>query len=144
MTDIETLGAIAGVKQVLLLDTHGQVISSAGVHVDVTAFGALIASSIAAANAMASMLSDNRFNSAHYEGLGAQLLVTLIDTRAILVVHFESNVSPGFLRYRVRQIEASLLYAVEALIKKNLMYRSPLGDVTDAELMNGLDQLCNA
>jgi predicted regulator of Ras-like GTPase activity (Roadblock/LC7/MglB family) len=90
---------------VLLIDTSGQLIATAGAtdSLDTTPLASLAAGSIAAAGALAQLLGEQEFSFVFYDGERKRLHLSVIGRQAILLVLLDQNTAIPLVRLQVRK-----------------------------------------
>ena len=97
-------------RAVFLVDKNGQLIGSAGeaARIDSTALASLAAGNVAATGGMADLLGEEEFSVLFHEGKRDSIHISIIDSRVILVIIFDSQSSLGLVRLRARQAAGEL------------------------------------
>lgn len=95
---------------VLLIDTSGQLIASAGgtENLDTTPLASLAAGSIAAAGALAQLLGEQEFSFVFYDGERKRLHLSLIGRQAILLVLLDQNTAIPLVRLQVKKFSREI------------------------------------
>ena len=93
---------------VLLIDTSGQLIASAGETdaLDTTPLASLAAGSVAAAGALAQLLGEKEFSFVFYDGERKRLHLSLIGGRAILLVLLDQNSAVALVRRKISSADS--------------------------------------
>ena len=106
----------ANAKAVLLIGRDGQPIADAGDvdKLDVTSLASLTAGNVAATGGIAKLLREKEFASQFHEGEKANIHITLVGNRVILVVIFDERSSLGLVRLRVKKASDELVQALRS------------------------------
>jgi predicted regulator of Ras-like GTPase activity (Roadblock/LC7/MglB family) len=142
-TVVDHLVKSANAKSVFIVDKNGQLIAASGdvEHLDTTSLASLTAGNIAATGGMAKLLKENEFATQFHEGERANVYITLVGNRVILVVIFDAKSSLGLVRLRVKKASEELNHIFENLLKK---VQAPGGDSPFAEITDeDIDNLFN-
>lgn len=128
-------------KVVFLVDKNGQLISSAGAtaDIDTTSLASLTAGNIAATGGLAKLIGEREFSILFHEGERDNLHISIVAQRVILVVIFDTKVSLGLVRLRVRKASDELATVFADLEKKGTMpggAGSPFAEITDEDIDN--------
>jgi predicted regulator of Ras-like GTPase activity (Roadblock/LC7/MglB family) len=131
---------------VLLIDTSGQLIATAGETdaLDTTPLASLAAGSIAAAGALAQLLGEKEFSFVFYDGERKRLHLSLIGSRAILLVLLDENSAVALVRLQVKKfsremedIFTDLSRRSDAVAEKGGSPAKPrIGEITDDDVEN--------
>jgi len=99
-----------GADLVLLIDRSGQQIATEGPggDIDQTALASLAAANIAATNGMANLVGEPCFSTLYHQGSRRSIHISEVSKSLALVLVFGQNMAPGMVRWRVRQVAASL------------------------------------
>src|SRR3569833_2668232 len=100
----------ANAKAVLLIGRDGQAIAEAGdvEDLDVTSLSSLTAGIVAATGSITKNQRKMDFTSQFHEGEKIHVHISLVASRAILVVLFDERSSLGLVRLRVKQSSAEM------------------------------------
>lgn len=106
---------------VLLIDTSGQLIATAGGTdgLDTTPLASLAAGSIAAAGALAQLLGEQEFSFVFYDGERKRLHLSLVGGKAILLVLLDQNTAIPLVRLQVKKFSRDLLNIFRELAKRS-------------------------
>src|SRR3954453_21609892 len=130
----------ANAKGVLLIGRAGQPIAEAGEvgEIDVTSLSSLTAGNVAATGGISKILREKDFTSQFHEGEKTHVHITLVASRAILVVLFDERSSLGLVRLRVKKAsdEMARLFDQGARKAANRQGPSILSEITDAYIDN--------
>ena len=136
-------------RAVLLVDTSGQLIASAGETdgLDTTPLASLAAGSIAAAGALAQLLGEKEFSFVVYDGERKRLHLSLIGSRAILLVLLDQKSAVTLVRLQVKKFSREIVDIFDHLSRrprkvageKGLLSESGGGEITDADVENLFD-----
>lgn len=147
---LATLHGRARSTAVLLIDTGGQLIASAGDTdgLDTTPLASLAAGSMAAAGALAKLLGEKEFSFIFYDGERRRLHLSVIGGRAILLVVQEHYSAVALVRLQVkrfsREIEAilkDLSQRPERAPGKDIQPSRPaVGEISDDDVENLFDK----
>jgi predicted regulator of Ras-like GTPase activity (Roadblock/LC7/MglB family) len=100
----------ASANLVFLVDKNGQQIAAVGgvSSLDMTSLASLTAGNVAATDGLARLIGDNEFSVLFHEGEKANLYISIVARRVILVVMFDERTPLGLVRLRVRRATAEL------------------------------------
>ena len=131
----------ANAKVVFLVDKNGQLISASGQtqNIDTTSLASLTAGNVAAMGGLAKLIGENEFPNQIHEGARESLYMTIVGSRVVLVVIFETSTSLGLVRLRVRKAADELAKIFEALLKKTETpggMPSPFAEISDEDIDN--------
>jgi len=131
---------------ILLIDTSGQLIASAGGTdgLDTTPLASLAAGSIAAAGALAQLLGEKEFSFVFYDGERKRLHLSLIGSRAILLVLLDQNSAVALVRLQVKKFSREMEDIFAELSKrpdsgvegKGPASKPRIGEITDDDVEN--------
>ena len=131
---------------VLLIDTSGQLIASAGETdaLDTTPLASLAAGSVAAAGALAQLLGEKEFSFVFYDGERKRLHLSLIGGRAILLVLLDENSAVALVRLQVKKFSREMEEIFIELSKRpdpvaeggNPLAKPNIGEITDDDVEN--------
>jgi len=130
----------ANAKAVLLIGRDGQPLAEAGEvgELDVTSLSSLTAGNVAATGGISQILAEKDFTSQFHEGERTHVHITLVSSKAILLVLFDERSSLGLVRLRVRKAsdEMSRLFDQAQERAKGSDGPSILNDITDSDIDN--------
>jgi predicted regulator of Ras-like GTPase activity (Roadblock/LC7/MglB family) len=130
----------ANAKAVLLIGRDGQPIAEAGEvgEIDVTSLSSLTAGNVAATGGISKILREKDFTSQFHEGEKTHVHITLVASRAILVVLFDERSSLGLVRLRVKKASDEMARAFDQVARKVANRQGPsiLSEITDADIDN--------
>ncbi len=131
---------------ILLIDTSGQLIASAGGTdgLDTTPLASLAAGSIAAAGALAQLLGEKEFSFVFYDGERKRLHLSLIGSRAILLVLLDQNSAVALVRLQVKKFSREMEDIFTELSRrpdsvaggKGSPSKPRIGEITDDDVEN--------
>ncbi len=131
---------------VLLIDTSGQLIASAGAteSLDTTPLASLAAGSIAAAGALAQLLGEKEFSFVFYDGERKRLHLSLIGRQAILLVLLDHHSAIPLVRLQVKKFSKEIERIFSELSKRQegaggdrgRLWASGMGDITEDDVEN--------
>jgi predicted regulator of Ras-like GTPase activity (Roadblock/LC7/MglB family) len=130
----------ANAKAVLLIGRDGQPIAEAGEvgEIDVTSLSSLTAGNVAATGGISKILREKDFTSQFHEGEKTHVHITLVASRAILVVLFDERSSLGLVRLRVKKASDEMARLFDQVSRKAASRQGPsiLSEITDADIDN--------
>ena len=130
----------ANAKAVLLIGRDGQPIADAGdvTELDVTSLSSLTAGNVAATGGISKILREKDFTSQFHEGEKTHVHITLVASRAILVVLFDERSSLGLVRLRVKKATEEMTRLFDVVTKKAASKQgmSVLSEITDSDIDN--------
>ena len=130
----------ANAKVVFLVDKNGQLIAAAGdtQNLDTTSLASLTAGNIAATGGIAKLINEKEFSQIFHEGERDNLHISIVASRVILVVIFDSRSSLGLVRLRVKKAAGELATIFDALLRKieEPGVGSPFAEITDEDIDN--------
>ncbi len=133
----------ANAKAVFLVDKNGQLIGEAGdvEGVDTTSLSSLVAGHVAATSGLAKIIGEEEFPSHYHQGERANLHITVVAQRIILLVVFGGERSSlGLVRLRVKKASKQLARVFDDIFKKSQEGEghldSPFNDITDEDIDN--------
>ena len=130
----------ANAKAVLLIGRDGQPIAEAGEvgEIDVTSLSSLTAGNVAATGGISKILREKDFTSQFHEGEKTHVHITLVASRAILVVLFDERSSLGLVRLRVKKASEEMARLFDQVQRKASTRQGPsiLSEITDADIDN--------
>ncbi len=141
---IEKLLREANSKVIFLVDKNGQLITAVGEteHLDTTSLASLTAGNIAATGGLAKLIGEKEFSILFHEGEKDNLHISIVASRVILVVIFDSRSSLGLVRLRVKKASDELTVIFQDLAKKAEEMekggnaQSPFAEITDDDIDN--------
>ena len=141
---IEKLLREANAKVIFLVDKNGQLISGVGEveRFDTTSLASLTAGNIAATGGLAKLIGEKEFSILFHEGEKDNLHISIVGSRVILVVLFDSRSSLGLVRLRVKKASEELTQIFESLAKraeereKSGESEFPFAEITDDDIDN--------
>ncbi|MEL6189111.1 MAG: roadblock/LC7 domain-containing protein [Myxococcota bacterium] len=128
----------ANASVVFVIDKNGQLIASAGEtnRLDSTSLASLVAGEIAATGGLAQLMGEKEFSTLFHEGVKDHIHISIVASRVILVVIFDSRSSLGLVRLRVRKRSEELGRIFEELSRRSSHRPSPLAEITDEDIDN--------
>src|SRR6478672_9506751 len=136
----QRLARDANAKAVLLIGRDGQPIAEAGEvgEIDVTSLSSLTAGNVAATGGISKILREKDFTSQFHEGEKTHVHITLVASRAILVVLFDERSSLGLVRLRVKKASEEMGRLFDIVTRKAQARSGPsiLSEITDADIDN--------
>ncbi len=130
----------ANAKAVLLIGRDGQPIAEAGEvrELDVTSLSSLTAGNVAATGGISKILREKDFTSQFHEGEKTHVHITLVASRAILVVLFDERSSLGLVRLRVKKASEEMTKLFDQVARKAATRQGPsiLSEITDDDIDN--------
>ena len=128
-------------KICFLVDKNGQQIAVHGdmTGVDATSLASLTAGNVAATDGLAKLIGENEFPNQIHEGARESLYMTIVGSRIVLVVIFDTRTSLGLVRLRVKKASDELGKIFEALVKKTESpggMGSPFAEISDEDIDN--------
>jgi predicted regulator of Ras-like GTPase activity (Roadblock/LC7/MglB family) len=130
----------ANAKAILLIGRDGQPIAEAGDvgEIDVTSLSSLTAGNVAATGGISKILREKDFTSQFHEGEKTHVHITLVASRAILVVLFDERSSLGLVRLRVKKASEEMARLFEAVNRKAATRSAPsiMNEITDSDIDN--------
>ncbi len=141
---LEKLLREANAKVIFLVDKNGQLISGVGEteRFDTTSLASLTAGNIAATGGLAKLIGEKEFSILFHEGEKDNLHISIVGSRVILVVLFDSRSSLGLVRLRVKKASEELSQIFDSLAKraeereKNGESDFPFAEITDDDIDN--------
>jgi len=141
---LEKLLREANAKVIFLVDKNGQLISGVGEteRFDTTSLASLTAGNIAATGGLAKLIGEKEFSILFHEGEKDNLHISIVGSRVILVVLFDSRSSLGLVRLRVKKASEELAQIFYSLAKraeereKNGESEFPFAEITDDDIDN--------
>ena len=139
--ELQNLKTQANASVVFLVDKNGQLIASAGdtQNVDTTSLASLTAGNIAATGGIAKLLNQEEFTILFHEGEKDNINISLVGSRVILAVIFDSRSSIGLVRLRVKKATESLAKIFDDIAgksdaEKGQMDDSPFTEISDDDI----------
>jgi len=134
----------ANAKVIFLVDKNGQLISGVGEteRFDTTSLASLTAGNIAATGGLAKLIGEKEFSILFHEGEKDNLHISIVGSRVILVVLFDSRSSLGLVRLRVKKASEELAQIFDSLAKraeereKSGESEFPFAEITDDDIDN--------
>ena len=137
-TVCEKLCRDANARVVFVIDKNGQLIAAAGEteNLDSTSLASLVAGEIAATGGLAKLMGEKEFSTLFHEGVRDNLHISIVASRVILVVIFDSRSSLGLVRLRVKKCSEELATILETVMKKTEAHnkQSPFAEITDEDI----------
>lgn len=141
---LEKLLREANAKVIFLVDKNGQLISGVGEteRFDTTSLASLTAGNIAATGGLAKLIGEKEFSILFHEGEKDNLHISIVGSRVILVVLFDSRSSLGLVRLRVKKASEELSQIFDSLAKraeereKSGESDFPFAEITDDDIDN--------
>ncbi|MGA7828163.1 MAG: roadblock/LC7 domain-containing protein [Geobacteraceae bacterium] len=141
---LEKLLKEANAKVIFLVDKNGQLISGVGEteRFDTTSLASLTAGNIAATGGLAKLIGEKEFSILFHEGEKDNLHISIVGSRVILVVLFDSRSSLGLVRLRVKKASEELAQIFDSLAKrveereKSGEGDFPFAEITDDDIDN--------
>jgi predicted regulator of Ras-like GTPase activity (Roadblock/LC7/MglB family) len=134
----EKLCRDANARVVFVIDKNGQLIAAAGEteNLDSTSLASLVAGEIAATGGLAKLMGEKEFSTLFHEGVRDNLHISIVASRVILVVIFDSRSSLGLVRLRVKKCSEELAKILETVMKKTEAHnqQSPFAEITDEDI----------
>lgn len=133
----------ANASVVFLVDKNGQLIASVGdtQDVDTTSLASLTAGNIAATGGIAKLLGEEEFTILFHEGAKDNINISLVGSRVILAVVFDSRSSIGLVRLRVKKSTENLAKIFEDISDKaekdkagGRLEDSPFSEISDDDI----------
>jgi predicted regulator of Ras-like GTPase activity (Roadblock/LC7/MglB family) len=141
--ELQNLRAQANASVVFLVDKNGQLIASAGdtQDVDTTSLASLTAGNIAATGGIAKLLGEEEFTILFHEGAKDNINISLVGSRVILAVIFDSRSSIGLVRLRVKKATENLARIFDEIAGKAQSDKatgkaadSPFSEISDDDI----------
>jgi predicted regulator of Ras-like GTPase activity (Roadblock/LC7/MglB family) len=141
---LEKLLREANAKVIFLVDKNGQLISGVGEteRFDTTSLASLTAGNIAATGGLAKLIGEKEFSILFHEGEKDNLHISIVGSRVILVVLFDSRSSLGLVRLRVKKASEELAQIFDSLAKRSEEREKigesefPFAEITDDDIDN--------
>lgn len=139
-TACERLVRDANARVVFVIDKNGQLMASGGEadRLDSTSLASLVAGEMAATNGLAKLIGEKDFSVLFHEGTKDNLHISLVASRAILVVIFDKRSSLGLVRLRVKKVSEELTRIFEGLLQRSQVpgAKTPFTEITDEDIDN--------
>jgi predicted regulator of Ras-like GTPase activity (Roadblock/LC7/MglB family) len=139
-TACERLVRDANARVVFVIDKNGQLMASGGEadRLDSTSLASLVAGEMAATNGLAKLIGEKDFSVLFHEGAKDNLHISLVASRAILVVIFDKRSSLGLVRLRVKKVSEELTRIFEGLLQRSQVpgAKTPFTEITDEDIDN--------
>jgi predicted regulator of Ras-like GTPase activity (Roadblock/LC7/MglB family) len=137
----ENLQKQAMAKVVYVVDKNGQLIAACGEtdNLDTTSLASLTAGNIAATGGLAKLIGEKEFATQFHEGERDNFHISIVGSRAILVVIFDNRTNLGLVRLRVRKSSDELEKIFKQLIAKMNkpgQENAIFSEITDADIDN--------
>jgi predicted regulator of Ras-like GTPase activity (Roadblock/LC7/MglB family) len=137
----ENLQKQAMAKVVYVVDKNGQLIAACGEtdNLDTTSLASLTAGNIAATGGLAKLIGEKEFATQFHEGERDNFHISIVGSRAILVVIFDNRTNLGLVRLRVRKSSEELEKIFKQLIAKMSkpgQENAIFSEITDADIDN--------
>ncbi|MCK4910517.1 MAG: roadblock/LC7 domain-containing protein [Thermodesulfovibrionales bacterium] len=141
--ELVSLKNSANASVVFLVDKNGQLIASVGdtQDVDTTSLASLTAGNIAATGGIAKLLGEEEFTILFHEGAKDNINISLIGSRIILAVVFDSRSSIGLVRLRVKKSTEKLAQIFDDISDKSdkdkaegKLDDSPFNEISDDDI----------
>jgi predicted regulator of Ras-like GTPase activity (Roadblock/LC7/MglB family) len=134
----------ASANLVFLVDKNGQQIAAVGEEssLDMTSLASLTAGNVAATDGLARLIGEKEFSVLFHEGEKANLYISIVARRVILVVSFDDRASLGLVRLRVRRATEELETVFEEIARKVESQKlahaeeleAPFSEITDDDI----------
>jgi predicted regulator of Ras-like GTPase activity (Roadblock/LC7/MglB family) len=129
-------------RAVFLIDKNGQQIAAAGEtsEFDTTSLASLTAGNVAATDGLARLIGEREFSVLFHEGERDHIHISVVASRAILLVIFDERSSLGLVRLRVKRAGVEMENVFEEIEKKKLGGEeakggpSPFSEITDDDI----------
>lgn len=134
----EQLCLEANARVVFVIDKNGQLLASGGddSRLDSTSLASLVAGEIAATGGLARLMGEKEFSTLFHEGARDHIHISIVASRVILVVIFDSRSSLGLVRLRVKKRSEQLAGIIKTLVEQSATRPSPLAEITDEDIDN--------
>ncbi len=125
-----------GIRLVFLIHNTGQIIVASGQTQgkDLTGLAALFAGSMAGAIGIAKIFNEPEFSTMIYDGPKEQVLMSVIDQKGIIIIHFDRTRALGWVRFLVKKRLHIIAAQLLSLKVKYAQLKSPMSDVTEEEI----------
>ena len=129
-------------RAVFLIDKNGQQIAAAGDvdEFDTTSLASLTAGNVAATDGLAKLIGEREFSVLFHEGQRDHIHISIVASRAILLVIFDERSSLGLVRLRVKRASAEMDEIFEEMNRKDgsgpsgHVQPSPFSEITDEDI----------
>ena len=123
-------------KAVLVIDRNGQVVAASAdaVRLDTASLASLVAGNVAAAGGLAQILGEREFSVLFHEGERDHIHITLIGSRAVLVVIFDNRSTLGLVRLRVKKATGEIGRAFDVVAARAAQSGPGAAEITDADI----------
>ena len=129
-------------RAVFLIDKNGQQIAAAGDvdEFDTTSLASLTAGNVAATDGLAKLIGEREFSVLFHEGQRDHIHISIVASRAILLVIFDERSSLGLVRLRVKRASAEMDEIFEDMNQKDnsgpsgQVQPSPFSEITDEDI----------
>jgi len=137
----EKLVRDANVRVVFVIDKNGQLMASGGEadRLDSTSLASLVAGEYAATSSIAQLIGEKDFSVLFHEGVNDSLHISLVSSRAILVVIFDKRSSSAWWRLRVKKSSEEIARILDILINRAATPgggKTPMTEITDEDIDN--------
>ena len=130
----------ANARAVFVIDKNGQLMATGGEadRLDSTSLASLVAGEMAATGGLAKIIGEKDFSVLFHEGVKDNLHISLVASRAILVVIFDKRSSLGLVRLRVKKVAEELTRIFDTLLQRSQMpgAKTPFTEITDEDIDN--------
>ncbi|MFO0726212.1 MAG: roadblock/LC7 domain-containing protein [Myxococcota bacterium] len=130
----------ANARAVFVIDKNGQLMATGGEaeKLDSTSLASLVAGEMAATGGLAKIIGEKDFSVLFHEGVKDNLHISLVASRAILVVIFDKRSSLGLVRLRVKKVAEELTRIFDMLLQRSAMpgAKTPFTEITDEDIDN--------
>jgi predicted regulator of Ras-like GTPase activity (Roadblock/LC7/MglB family) len=130
----------ANARAVFVIDKNGQLMATGGEaeKLDSTSLASLVAGEMAATGGLAKIIGEKDFSVLFHEGVKDNLHISLVASRAILVVIFDKRSSLGLVRLRVKKVAEELTRIFDTLLQRSAMpgAKTPFTEITDEDIDN--------
>ena len=102
-----------------------------------TSLASLVAGEYAATSGVAQLIGEKDFSVLFHEGVNDSLHISLISSRAILVVIFDKRSSLGLVRLRVKKISEEIGKILDVLVARSQTPgggKTPMTEITDDDI----------
>ena len=128
----------ANARSVFVIDKNGQLIAASGETeaLDSTSLSSLVAGEVAATGGLAQLMGEKEFSTLFHEGKRDNLHISIVASRVILVVIFDSRSSLGLVRLRVKKCSDELEQIFQSLSHRSETGGgpSPFAEITDDDI----------
>ena len=127
-------------QAVLLVDKNGQFITSHGdvTKFDTTSLASLTAGNMASTQGLARLIGEDECPVVYHEGKNESLLLSVVATKAILVVIFDQRTTLGLVRLRAKKTREALAHLFDTIASKAKQspQGAPFAEMTDDDIDN--------